>query len=145
MARVAAGAFGFSSTLPRTQPGECSKCRQKLRTELLVFRDVLNPIDQCDIFGADSFFQCFNFLEQFIDPFDVLLLVGLRHLLSEFLYIAIGLGFDFVAADDCHDLLCVTLGHLRGTTTLSLRVRRYGGNQQNGNKYLPRELRNTMR
>src|SRR5262249_1249410 len=122
--------------LPRTQPGKSSKCRQKLRTELVVFRDVLNPIDQCDIFGTEDFFQCFNFLEQSNDRFVVFLLVGLRHLLSEFMYIAIGLGFDFVAADDCHDLLCVTLVHLRRTRTLSLRVHRYDGRQQNGDNYL---------
>jgi hypothetical protein len=44
--------------------------------------------------------------DQLVDLFAVFLLVGHRHLLSEFLYIAIGLDFDFVAADDCPDLLC---------------------------------------
>jgi hypothetical protein len=90
--------------LPRTQPSECSKCRQKLRTELVVFRDLRNLIDQCDIFGTEDFFQCVNFLGQFIDHFSVVLLVGLPDLLAEFHYFAIALGFDFVAADDCHDL-----------------------------------------
>jgi len=75
----------------------------------------------------------FNFLEQFIDPSDILLFVGLRHLLSEFLYIAIGLSFDFVAADDCRDLLCVTLAH---PGVLSLYVRRQGGDQQNSDNEL---------
>ena len=41
-----------------------------------------------------------------------------------------------VAADDCHDLLRVILAHLGGAPTLSLRIRRYSGDQQNGNKYL---------
>ena len=53
---------------------------------------------------------------------------------SEFLHIAIGLGFGFVAADDCHDLLCVPFVHLRRTRTLSLRVHRYDGDRQNGNE-----------
>jgi hypothetical protein len=43
-------------------------------------------------------------LGQFIDHFSVVLLVGLPDLLAEFHYFAIALGFDFVAADDCHDL-----------------------------------------
>src|SRR5262245_42928612 len=120
-------------SLPRTQPDECSKCRRKLCTELVVFRDVLNPLDQCDIFGTHGFFQCFNFLEQFIDLFAVFVLVGLHQLLSEFVYIAIGLGFDFVAADDCHGLLCVTLAYPR---VLSMCVHRHGGDHQNSNNEL---------
>src|SRR5262245_64189160 len=76
------------------------KCKNKLRTEFVVFRDFLNPVDQGTIFGTESFFDCFNFSEQVIDPFSVFLLVSLLDLLSEFLQIAIGLDFDFVAADD---------------------------------------------
>ena len=67
------------------------------------------------------------------DHFFVVLLVGLPDLLAEFHYFAIGLGFDFVAADDCYDLLCVTLAHFR---ILSLCVHRYGGDQQNSNDEL---------
>jgi hypothetical protein len=69
-------------------------------------------------------------LRQLIDRFFVILPVGLIHLLTDFIYFAIGLGLGFIASDNCRNLLRVTLGHLRGTPTLSLRARRYGGNQQ---------------
>ena len=88
------------------------------------------------IFRTEVFFHCVNFLEQLIDQFEISFLVGLLHLATEFLYIAIGLSLGLVAADDCHDILRVILAHLGGAPTLSLRVRRYGGDQQNGNKYL---------
>ena len=82
-----------------------------------------------------GFFHRVNFLEQLIDQFEISFLVGLLHLATEFLYIAIGLSLGLVAADDCHDLLRVILAHLGGTPTLSVRIRRYSGDQQNGNKY----------
>jgi hypothetical protein len=78
-----------------------------------------------------GFFPCVNFLRQFIDHFSVVLLVGLPDLLAEFHYFAIGLGFDFVAAHDCHDLLCVTYPQV-----LSMCVHRYGDDQQNSNDEL---------
>ena len=77
-------------------------------------------------FVAPSF-HCFNFSEQFIDRFAVFLLVSFLDLLSEFLQIARGFGFDFVAADDCRDFLCLTLADARHTRTFSLCVHRYGG------------------
>jgi hypothetical protein len=58
---------------------------------------------------------------------------GLLHLLSKFLYFAIDLGLGFVTADNCHDFLCVILGHPR---LLSLRERWHGGDQQNSNNEL---------
>ena len=74
-----------------------------------------------------------RFSKQLIDQFEISFLLGLLHLATEFLYIAIGLSLGLVAADDCHDLLRVILAHLGGTPTLSVRIRRYSGDQQNGN------------
>jgi hypothetical protein len=63
-----------------------------LRTELVLFRiDVPKPIHEFGIFGTEGFFQFVNFFGQFIGRFAVALLVGLLHLLTEFLYFAIGL------------------------------------------------------
>jgi hypothetical protein len=42
----------------------------------------------------------YRLLEQLIDQFEVSLLVGSLHLLTEFLYFAIGLGLGFVTADN---------------------------------------------
>src|SRR4029450_4558897 len=80
-----------------------------------------------------GFFKCFNFLGQLIDRFAILLRGGFLDLLTEFLYSAVGLCFGFVAADYCHDLLCVTLAHPR---VLSMCVDRYGDEQQNSNNEL---------
>jgi len=80
--------------------------------------------------GPRFFSSASIFLEQLIEQFEVSLLVGSLHLLAEFLYIAIGLYFGFVAADDSHDLLGVILGYPR---LLSLREYRHGGDQRNSN------------
>src|SRR5262249_24826542 len=66
----------------------------------------------------------------------VILPVGLIHLVTDLIYFAIGLDLGFIAPDNFQYLLCVTLGHLGGIPSLSLGARRYGGDQQNGNKYL---------
>jgi hypothetical protein len=111
--------------LPRAQPVECSEYRHNLHTELVVFRiDVLKPINQRDIFRTKGFLQCVQFLGQFIDHFVVVLLVGLIDLLTEFAYIAIGLGLDFVAADTCYDFLCVALGYPRLRTPVRWRTKK---------------------
>ena len=44
-----------------------------------------------------GFFHRVNFLEQLIDQFEISFLVGLLHLATEFLYIAIGLSLGLVA------------------------------------------------
>src|SRR5262249_53694372 len=73
-----------------TEFGKWPKCQYKLRTKLIVFSDLLNPSDQSDIFGTESFVHCLNFFEQFIQFFAVFLPVRLFDLFSEFLQIAIG-------------------------------------------------------
>src|SRR4029453_15991209 len=60
--------------------------------------------------------------------------VGLIHLVTYFIYFAIGLSLGLIATDNFDHLLRVTLGHLGDIPSLSLRVRRYGGDQQDGNK-----------
>ena len=105
-----------------------------LRTELVVF-DVLKPIEQCGIFGTEGFFQCLKFLGQLSDHFAVFFVVGLPDLLTEFHYFAIGFGLGFVAADDCHDPLCVTLAHPRHARALSLCAHGHGGDQQSSYNY----------
>jgi hypothetical protein len=85
--------------LPGTQDVERCDCGHKLRTEQVISHDIVKPIDQCDIFGTEGFFQCLNFQVQFLDSFAVFLRRGLFDLLTEFPYIAIGLCFGFVAAD----------------------------------------------
>ena len=67
------------------------------------------------------------FFGQLIGRFAVVLLVDLLHLLSKFLYFAIDLGLGFVAADNCHDFLCVILGHPR---LLGRCAHRYGDQQK---------------
>jgi hypothetical protein len=81
-----------------------------------------------------GFFPISQFSETTHRAFFVILPVGLIHLVTYFIYFAIGLDLGFIAPDNFRNLLRVTC--LRGTPTLSLRVRRYGGDQQNGNKYL---------
>ena len=81
-----------------------------------------------------EFFLVFQFSETIHRPFFVIIPVGLIHLITDLIYFAIGLDLRFIAPDNFRNLLRITC--LRGTPTLSLRVRRYGGDQQNGNKYL---------
>jgi hypothetical protein len=82
-----------------------------------------------------GFFPICQFSETIHRPFFVIFPVRLIHLVTDFIYFAIGLDFGFIAPDNSQ-YLCVTFGHLGGIPSLSLRVRRYGGNQQDGNKYL---------
>jgi hypothetical protein len=72
-----------------------------------------SPSTNATYSGPRAFSSVFNFQGQFLDRFVVLFRRGLFDLLTEFPYIAIGLCFGFVAADDCHDLLCVTRAHPR--------------------------------
>ena len=81
-----------------------------------------------------EFFRVFQFSETTHRPYFVILPVGLIHLVTDLIYFAIGLDLGFIAPDNFRNLLRVTC--LQGTPTVSLRVRRYGGDQQNGNKYL---------
>ena len=82
-----------------------------------------------------GFFPISQFSETTHRAFFVILPVDLIHLITDLIYFAIGLGLGFIAPDNCHNLLCVALGHLGGPS-LSLRVRRDRSGQHNGNKYL---------
>src|SRR5262245_38312198 len=127
IARVAAGAFAFETYLVHSLASAPNADKNSSRSwsfSAISWTPSINAT-----YSGPSVFSSV----QSNDRFAVFLLVGLRHLLSEFLYIAIGLCFDFVAADDCHDLLRVTLAHLGRAWALSLCEQRYGCDQQNSN------------